>query len=84
MLPEKSTRNLLPQMVAIYPEASAMRLNLQSVAKFKARLAAKLLTVERIEGVSKSPGFSHSGCHVPEGFMFIPALGEHDDRFLRL
>lgn len=64
-----------------------MRLNLQPVAKFDARLAAQLLTgwrVERIEAVSKSSGFSHLVCDVLEGFMFIPALGEQDDRFLRL
>ncbi len=65
---------------------SRMHLNFQAVAKFGAPLAAKLLLnqwVKRTRGVTKSWLFP-LGLRRFELFVFIPALGERDGRFLRL
>jgi RNA polymerase sigma-70 factor, ECF subfamily len=66
-----------------------MQLNLQPVAKFNSRVAAKLHAgwsrELRIKGANKSPGFSHSGCDASkdscsflhwESAMVIPYAGE--------
>lgn len=61
-----------------------MQLNLQPVAEFNARLAAKLLPDWRVKGtkVAKSWLFP-LGLRRFEKFMFIPARGERDGRSLR-